>query len=216
VSLAGFVMAFAILLALGVTAFVLYTIVNRTINPVTTTTANAYSGVSGTTATLQTSTTGDSSTGSTNSGGLGGTILVRPHAATASSSQKPTSITDFRPTNLLDGDVTSAWVTEGEGTADWVQFDFDEAIPLVRIDVANGYQKDEEHFSADERVKDIQVQYSDGTVQFVVLLDAEGLQTIQPSVDQTEWIKLTILSVYPTSKFQNAALSEVRIYETLQ
>ncbi len=215
VSLAGFVMAFALLLALAVTVFVLYTIVTRVLSP-TETTANPSTGVSGTVATMQTSTTGDPNTG-TSSGGTGGSILVRPHAATASSTLKATSFTDFRPTNLLDGNLASAWTegADGSGVGEWVRLEFEEAVPLARIEIANGYQRDTERFSGDERVKSIELQYSDGTTQIVQLLDAQGLQVIRPKTADTQWIKLTILSVYPSFRWEDAALSEVRIYEVI-
>ena len=217
VSLAGFVMAVAMLLALAITVFVLYTIVTRVLVP-TETTVNPYAGVPGTVATLTTSTTGGSSTGTTGGGNTGGAILVRPHAATASSSLKATTIADFRPTNLLDGDLASAWNegADGTGVGEWVRLEFDGAIPLTRLEIANGYQRDAERFSGNARVKSIELQYSDDTTQVVQLLDAQGLQVIKPKAKDTEWIKLTILSVYPTYKWQDAALSEVRVYETIQ
>jgi hypothetical protein len=208
-------MAFALLLALAITVFVLYTIVTRVLSP-TETTVDPNTGVSGTVATLQTSTTGDPNTGTT-SGSIGGSILVRPHAATASSTLKATSFTDFRATNLLDGNLASAWTegADGNGVGEWVRLEFEEAVPLARIEIANGYQRDTERFSGDERVKNIELQYSDGTTQIVQLLDAQGLQVIKPKTPDTQWIKLTILSVYPLFKWEDAALSEVRIYETI-
>lgn len=217
VSLAGFVMAFALLLALAITVFVLYTIVTRVLSP-TETTVDPYAGVSGTVATLSTSTTGGSGTGTTGGGTAGGSLLVRPHAATASSTLKATAITDFRPTNLLDGNLASAWNegADGTGVDEWVRLAFSELIPLARIEIANGYQRDAERFSGNVRIKSIELEYSDGTTQVVQLLDAQGLQTIKPAASDTEWIKLTILSVYPTYKWQDAALSEVRVYEIVQ
>jgi hypothetical protein len=232
-------MAFAILLALAVAVFVLYTIVERVLNPTTQTTASSiYGGVSGTVATLITTsttpvTTAGANTGTTVAGantgttfdtntptssGLGGSVLVRPHAATASSSLDPTSIGDFRPTNLLDGDLSTVWTegATGGGVDEWVRLDFDEPITLARIEIANGNQKDKERFAGDERVRTLEIQYSDSTTQIVQLLDAEGLQLISPATKETQWIKLTILSVYPKYTWDQAALSEVRVYETIQ
>jgi hypothetical protein len=217
VSLAGFVMAFALLLALAVTVFVLYTIVTRVLAP-TETTVDPYAGVSGTVATLITSSTSGSNTGTTGGGTAGGSVLVRPRAATASSSLKATSIADFRPTNLLDGDLASAWNegAKGDGVGEWVRLEFEGVVSLARIEIANGYQRDAERFAGNVRVKNIELQYSGGTTQVVQLLDAQGLQVIKPAVRDTEWIKLTILSVYPKYKWQDAALSEMRVYETIQ
>jgi len=218
VSLAGFVMALAMLLALGITVFVLYTIINRSITPTTGTTTDPYAGVSGTVATLETSTTAGSTTDTSNSttDTVVGSVLVRPHAATASSSLKATTLTDFRPTNLLDGDPATAWVSDGNGAGQWVRLEFEELIPLVRLEIGNGYQKSPDLFSGYERVKSILLEYSDGATQVVQLLDSQSLQEITPAADQTLWIKFTVLSVYPTFTWQDAALSEIRVYETIQ
>jgi zinc-ribbon domain len=223
VSLAGFTMALALLIALGVTVFVLYTIVSRSLTTSTDTSVTAYSGAPGTLAVLGTSTTVPPST-STTSGTVKGSLLVRPTAATASSSLASTSLTDFRPTNLLDGDATTAWVegAKGTGAGSWVKLEFDHAVSLARIEIANGYQADDTRFADFVRVKSLELDYSDGTRQVVQLLDEQGLQVIEPATGKdskpmsTGWIKLVILSVYPAYKFPQAALSEVRVYEAVQ
>jgi hypothetical protein len=217
ISLAGVTMALALLIALSVSVFVLYTIVSRTLASSPDTSVTAYNGAPGTTATLNTPSTAPAST-STTKGIARGAILVRPHAATASSSLASTSLTDFRPTNLLDGDPATAWVEGGKGTGagQWVKLEFDNPLTLARIEIANGYQKDDTHFSSYVRVKSLEVDYSDGTRQVVELLDAQGLQVIEPAVGETAWIKLVVLSVYPAYKWPQAALSDVRVYEVVQ
>jgi zinc-ribbon domain len=223
ISLAGVTMALALLIALGVMVFVLYAIVSRTLASSTDTIPTSYNGAPGTVATLATSSTAAPSTSSTG-GTAKGSIIVRPRAATASSSLKATSLTDFRPTNLLDGDTATAWVEGGKGTGagEWVKLEFDHAVSLARIEIANGYQADDTHFASYVRVESLEVDYSDGTRQVVQLLDQKGLQVIDPAVGadskpmSTEWIKLTILSVYPAYHWPQAALSEVRVYETVQ
>jgi predicted nucleic acid-binding Zn ribbon protein len=215
VSAAGFAMALALLLALAILVFVLYTIVTRVLAP-TETTLDPYAGTSGTVATLYTSTTG-SATDSTGTTDAAGAIQVRPDSATASSSLTATLISDFQPTNLLDGDPASAWNegAEGPGIGEWVLYDFGEPVPLARIEIANGYQRDEERFAATARVKSLELAYSDGTKQLVQLLDAQGLQTIKPAVKETAQITFTIISVYPRYEWEDAALSEIRVYESI-
>jgi hypothetical protein len=217
VSLAGVTMALALLIALSIAVFVLYALVSRSLTTSTDTSVTAYSGTPGTLAILGTSTTIAPST-STTSGAVKGSLLVRPSAATASSSLASTSLTDFRPTNLLDGDAATAWVegAKGTGAGSWVQLEFDHPVSLARMEIANGYQADDTHFDDFIRVKSLEIDYSDGTRQVYQLLDEQGLQVIEPAVDQTEWIKLVILSVYPAYKFAQAALSEVRVYEVVQ
>jgi F5/8 type C domain len=207
-------MALALLLALAILVFVLYTIVTRVLAP-TETTLDPYAGASGTVATLYTSTTGSAT--DTTGTDTAGAIQVRPDSATASSSLTATLISDFQPTNLLDGDPASAWNegADGPGIGEWVLYDFGEPVPLARIEIANGYQRDEERFAATARVKSLELAYSDGTKQLVQLLDAQGLQTIKPAVKETAQITFTIISVYPHYEWEDAALSEIRVYESI-
>ena len=217
VSVAGVTMALAGLIALAIAVLVLYVIVSRALAPSADTSVTAYNGAGGTLATLATSSTTAPRT--TTTGGVArGSILSRPHAATASSSLSSTSITDYRPPNLLDGDTSTAWVegAKGTGTGQWVKLAFDNPVPLARIEIANGFQADDARFSGFVRVKSLELDYSDGTKQVVQLQDAQGLQVVEPAVPKTQWIKLVILSVYPTYQWAQAALSEVRVYEVVQ
>ncbi len=222
VSLAGVTMALACLIALGITVFVLYTIITHALAPAAeaNTSSSIYTGVPGTVATLATATTVRPTT-TTNV--ARGSILVRPSAATSSSALTPTNLTDFRATNVLDGDVVTAWVegAKGTGAGEWVKLEFDEPITLARIEISNGYQKDDDFFANYVRVKSLQIAYSDGTKQVVQLQDEQGLQVIQtPTSDgqalKTGSIEFTILSVYPAYKFPQAAISDIKVYEVLQ
>jgi hypothetical protein len=217
-------MALACLMGLAITVFVLYLIVSKTLAPSADadTTSTIYSGNSGTVATLGTATTQPGNT-TTTAKRVTGSILVRPSTATASTSLTPTNIADFRPTNVLDGDSATAWVegAKGTGAGQWVKFDFGQAISLMRIEISNGYQKDKDFFANYVRVKSLEIDYSDGSHQTVELQDAQGIQVIDPSENgtkppQIQWIKFTILSVYPAYKFANAALSDIRVYEALR
>ncbi len=224
VSLAGATMALACLIGLAVVVFVLYTVVTHVLGPSAdaNTSSTVYNGAGGTVASLVTTTTAPPTT-TTNGDTTKGALLVRPSAATASSSLKPTNLTDFRPTNLLDGDVATAWVEggSGNGAGQWVKYQFEQPITLARLEIADGYQKNQETYADYIRVKSIQIDYSDGSRQVVQLQDAQTLQMIQPASDDgqplgaVEWVKFTILTVYPAYKWPQAALSDIRVYETV-
>jgi hypothetical protein len=217
-SLAGSALALAALIALSVTAFVLYTIISRTLSTSEDTTTTIYSGSPGTMATLNTSTTAPFNTSTTNPGVVRGSILVRPSAATASSSLDPTNTTNYGPTNVLDGDPLTAWIEGGKGTGagEWVKLEFAQPISLTRIEIASGYQKDDQFFADYVRVKSLEVDYSDGSRDVIQLQDEAGIQVINPSVSQTQWIKFVILSVYPDYKLPQAAISDIRVYEAIR
>jgi hypothetical protein len=213
ITAASVTMAFALLLALGITALILFLIIYQVIRPEEE--VDPYLGVPGTTATLLNAT---SDGGTTEPGSAsGGAILIRPRAADASSIRKASNTTDYRPANLLDGDPATAWTegAEGPGVGEWVRLEFSRPLALGRIEIANGYQQDLERFRANGRVKTLELEYSDGTTQLVDLVDAQGLQVIDPAVSKTEWIKFTIISVYPSRTWDDTGLSEVRVYEAV-
>ena len=84
---------------------------------------------------------------------------------------------------------------------------------LARLEIANGYQKDDGRFAGNPRVRLMRVEYSSGAAQIVQLFDVKDIQTIEPTSEAVEWVRLVILSVYPGGEWQDTALSEVRIYE---
>jgi hypothetical protein len=204
-------MGVALLLILAVVIFVLYVVVQHALEPAED--VGSYEGQSGTTATIGTVTTERTDDG-TATASTAGAILVRPTSVSSSSALKAISTANYRATNLVDGDTTTAWNegAEGPGLGEWVKFEFSEQLVLERIEIANGYQKDEERFLGNPRVKSLELEYSNGTVQLVDLLDTEELQTITPTRQDVEWVKFTIVSVYEGDVWEDTALSEVRIY----
>jgi len=140
--------------------------------------------------------------------------LVRPTSVTASSALKPTSTANYGATNLVDGDLATAWNegAEGPGIGEWVRFEFSRQWALARIEIANGYQKDDQRYFGNGRVKSLAIEYSTGTTQLVDLLDSKDIQTIIPTRQPVEWFKITIIDVYPGKIWDDTALSEVRIY----
>jgi hypothetical protein len=141
-------------------------------------------------------------------------VVIRPHSAGASSALKSTTRTDFRATNLLDEDLETAWNegADGPGLGEWVRFNFAEPVILTRIEIANGYQKDDERFNGAARVRSLRLDYSNGTTQLVDLLDTKDVQAVMARSNPTEWLKMTITAVYPDYVWDDAAMSEVRLF----
>jgi hypothetical protein len=215
VTAAGVAMGFALFLILVGTVFILGFIVYRAL--ALGETVDPYAGRSGTTASI----VADSSDNPGGSGaGTGGSssaptaTAIRAPAVSASSVLKATTTSNFRPPNLLDGDLTTAWIEgdKGPGAGEWARFDFFQPVVLDHLEIANGYQKDDDRFFSHARVKSLKVEYSNGATQLVELLDTKDLQSVTTARRATEWIKLTIVSVYPDYEWEDAALSEVRVY----
>jgi hypothetical protein len=142
-------------------------------------------------------------------------LLVRPKATVSSSALKGISTASFQATNLVDGDLATAWVegAKGTGLGEWVRFEFAQPTLLARIEVANGYQKDPASFARNPRVKLVNVEFSSGGTYLVELYDTTDLQTIIPAGEAIDWVKLVIVSVYPGENDYGTALSEVRLFE---
>lgn len=212
VTAAGVAMSFALLLVLAATVFALYSVVVRALEPEQE--FDPFAGQEATDATVGTVTT-QRPTGSTarTTTTLAG-ALIRPTSVTSSSALKATSTNNYKATNLLDGDLATAWEegAEGPGISEWVKFEFSRQVTLTRIEIANGYQKDDDRYFGNPRVRSLGVEYSTGTIQLIDLLDTQEFQSIIPTRQPVEWVKLTILSVYPGDIWDDTALSEVRIY----
>ncbi|MBN1320037.1 MAG: discoidin domain-containing protein [Thermoleophilia bacterium] len=217
VTAAGLAMGTALLLALAVITFIFVTIIMRGLDKGEE--IDPYRGLTGTPATVSTSVT---QTGSGADGGATSTTLapvqIRPSSAASSSYLKSKSTTSYRATNLLDGDLATAWEegAEGPGLGEWVRLEFNDPLVIARLEIANGCQKDEDRFNGNPRVRSLKVEYSDGTTQLVELEDVTDFQTITATVGPVEWVKLVVVSVYAGDRWEDTALSEVRVYEAVR
>jgi hypothetical protein len=207
-------MGVALLLALAVIAIALGIIVDRSLQ--TTEDIDPYLGQAGSVATIGTTSTQVSGTDDSDTSTTLAPIQVRPTAADASSVLKATSTNSYRATNLIDGDLATAWEegADGPGLGEWVRFEFSRPLVIARIEIANGCQKDEERFQGNPRVKTIKVEYSNGDTELVDLADSTELQSINPkTTEAVDWAKLTIVAVYDGDQWEDTAISEVRVFE---
>lgn len=118
----------------------------------------------------------------------------------------------YDATNLVDGDPTTAWneAASGDGTGEWVELRLAEPAAVRRLLLWNGYQK-EERFAQHPRVRSLSIQAGDRSFT-VTLLDDEGPMSVDlPAPVRTDTVRLTIGSVYPGARYNDAALSEVEI-----
>ncbi len=140
---------------------------------------------------------------------------IRPQSESASSSLPATSTNNFRAQNLSDDDLMTVWSegASGAGLGEWVRFDFARSVQLARLEIANGNQKSKTLFTADPRVRTLRIEYSNGAVQIVELRDTDEFQYVNTLQKSTDWIRLTVVSVYSSYTTPDTSLSEVRFYE---
>lgn len=126
--------------------------------------------------------------------------------------------------NIDDYRVNTAWVegVKGYGIGETIAYtftkeDFEKAKIGNRINfngflVLNGYCKDKKTWTENSRVKRIRIDHNEEQLYEAILYDSMNLQEIafdsvylQPS----DTVTVTILEVYPGTRYQDTALSEL-------
>lgn len=122
----------------------------------------------------------------------------------------------YNASNVTDGNLSTCWAegTSDAGINESILMSSDKKQHVSEITITNGYYKDEELFYKNNRVKNCKFEFSDGTSHEVTLLgeysEQSNLIAFDPPVD-TEYIKITILSVYPGNKYNDTCISEISV-----
>jgi len=118
----------------------------------------------------------------------------------------------YLPENLLDNNPATCWVEagEGDGCGEEIILTLNKNTSIKSIAIRNGYGKPE-FWQANNRVKEIEVA-SENSSFIATLKDLPDEQTITPPSDfKCTRILFRIKSVYKGSKFNDTALSEIKI-----
>ena len=115
---------------------------------------------------------------------------IRP-ATTGSSSTAPSAgDRQFGPRVTVDGDLTTAWMPDGEATGARLRHGFVAPVWVARLEVATGDQHDEGTFGATARVTQVRVDLGPQVVK-IDLQDVDGVQLVvlpEPVLtDQATW-----------------------------
>jgi hypothetical protein len=140
-----------------------------------------------------------------------GTVHVR-----ASSTQHPDDGVSYAATNTLDGDHATAWNSDGQGAGATLTYTFPEPVDLRSITLLNGYQKaltrsngsPVDLYLLNERVKTLKVVTDTASVTWP-LRDERGPQTLSHAFGSTTSVRLQVVSVYPSQKYKDLAVSDV-------
>ncbi|PIU67790.1 MAG: hypothetical protein COS84_03460 [Armatimonadetes bacterium CG07_land_8_20_14_0_80_40_9] len=140
-------------------------------------------------------------------------------SASASSSLSPTQSL-HSPWQVIDGDKETAWNegVEGSGRGEWIRLDFPSPRDVIKVGVIPGFNKIKEdkwgdRFYKNNRVKEAILIFSDGTSRLVKFKDSREMQYIyfSPPV-KTSFVKLVIEDIFPGSKYDDTAISEIEVW----
>lgn len=145
-------------------------------------------------------------------------VLPRPLPATASATSVLSPDTAYQPANLVDSRYDIAWSTDGkknDGRGESVTFDFSKPVSVSGLMVWNGYQRSNEHFKANGRVKSLRVSGGTGTSEVVALQDSMTPQRIllARALPSASRVTLTIVDIVPGDKYRDVLLSELRFLD---
>lgn len=145
--------------------------------------------------------------------------------ARASSIQAPDGEITYDAANTLDGDLSTAWNSDGEkdgnGPGISLTYTFATPVALRDITVRNGYQKVRRRsggspvdlYPLNGRIRRFRVITDAGRWTWD-LADARTAQTYSGASGRTRSVRLEIVTVYPSATYPDVALSEVSFTAT--
>ncbi len=133
---------------------------------------------------------------------------------TASSTLAPE--TAYSPANLFDCRKEFVWVegSESSGEGEYLTFEFEQPVHITAMKIWNGYQRSDEHFFANTRVRDFDFGVKDGPVNACFLIDIKDGQRIElKSPAKGSVFEFKIKSRYPGLQYMDMALSDIVFYD---
>ena len=120
---------------------------------------------------------------------------------------------------LFDSRLEFGWAEgkEDEGIGESITFDFDREVKVTRLKIWNGYQRSDDHFQKNARVKDFTFGLAGGTEKAYQLGDTQSPNVIDlDDALEGKSFTLNIKSAYPGSKYKDLLMSELRFFDGQQ
>jgi hypothetical protein len=131
-----------------------------------------------------------------------------------SSVLKPQFGNSYGPDNLFAGSESAAWVEgrPGQGIGEWITIEFESMRTVRSIVVRNGYQKSNDIFQKNNRVRQLRAVFSQGETQTLILQDRFGSELLSfPKPIQAYWVKFIIDDVWAGNKYTDTAISKLLV-----
>ncbi len=123
----------------------------------------------------------------------------------------------YNPQNAIDGKQSTVWVegdTNGSGLGESVQFTFESSTKVQSFRIWSGNYYSYDFWQRHNRIKEIEVEFSDGSTQKYTLKDEMVPQMVQLETPvETSTVRIEVKSVYRGSTFTDTVISEVIFYD---
>ena len=122
----------------------------------------------------------------------------------------------YKPDYAFDGNLSSCWCegASGSGEGEYILASANGLQHVSQLNIYNGLCENADLFGKNNRIKDCILEFSNGTSYTVTLngdYNAQPCAVVLPEAVDTEYVKLTIMSVYNGSKYDDTCISEIII-----
>lgn len=141
---------------------------------------------------------------------------LKPESISASSTYPADENVNYETTNLTDLKASTVWAegAEGSGLGSFlvVELGGEKTVTGARLWNGNWYTSD--FWQRHSRIKDLEVEFSDGSVEKFTLKDEKLPEVIRFSKPvKTSSVKFKIKSVYSGNTYNDTCVSEVQVFD---
>lgn len=124
----------------------------------------------------------------------------------------------YHPGYLFDGRLDFGWVegAKGVGVGESMTLTFAAPVTVTALELWNGYQRSNDHFQKNARVKTLAVSLDGAAPVELAVKDAQGSQKLAlPKPTTVKTLTLTVKDAYRGTKYEDLVLSELRVWDEL-
>lgn len=123
---------------------------------------------------------------------------------------------NYKVENVIDDNPSTAWIegVSDDGIGQFIQFSSNNTFRVDKIDIINGFSKNQKTYMKNNRVKKVIIEFSDKSQQVYELEDNNmEYQTIAIGGINTNSVKVIIQEVYTNGRvYKDTCISEISVY----
>lgn len=123
---------------------------------------------------------------------------------------------NYKVENVIDDNPSTAWIegVSDDGIGQFIQFSSNNTFRVDKIDIINGFSKNQKTYMKNNRVKKVIIEFSDKIQQVYELEDNNmEYQTIDIGGINTNSVKVIIQEVYTNGRvYKDTCISEISVY----
>ncbi|WP_071120926.1 NADase-type glycan-binding domain-containing protein [Romboutsia timonensis] len=123
---------------------------------------------------------------------------------------------NYKVENVIGDNPSTAWIegVSDDGIGQFIQFSSNNTFRVDKIDIINGFSKNQKTYMKNNRVKKVIIEFSDKSQQVYELEDNNmEYQTIDIGGINTNSVKVIIQEVYTNGRvYKDTCISEISVY----